>query len=226
VPQESIPEPTPPFRERHATAIGESRDVPLPDGSHLRLDTDSRVLVVVDDRSRTVHLESGQVFSEVARDPQRPFVVEAGRLTLTAVGTAFSVRRVGADIRVVVAEGTVRLGREGARDDLLAAGAIARVEGEIVQLLQGRPAEVERNLSWLSGLLTFRHTPLSDAAAEFNRYGTRRIVIRDPEIATLELGGVFQSDDVESFARGLERTFAIDADFHPDRIELSARRSP
>ena len=85
---------------------------------------------------------------------------------------------------------------------------------------------MDRNLSWRSGVLTFRHASLADAVTEFNRYGTRQIVIRDAALAALELGGVFRSGDAEVFARLLERTFPIDATINPDLIELSARRFP
>jgi transmembrane sensor len=227
LPQEAIaPVAQSPFRQRYSTAIGATQSISLPDGSRLTLDTDSQVDVTIDGKARTVQLARGQAFFEVAHDRQRPFVVDAGRLSVTAVGTAFSVRRVGLDIRVAVAEGTVRLGQAGEREDLLPAGGIARADGEVVQIQLGQPTEVERNLSWRSGVLTFRHTSLADAVAEFNRYGTRQIVIRDAEIATLELGGVFRSGDAEVFAHVLERTFPIDATISLDRIELSARRSP
>jgi ferric-dicitrate binding protein FerR (iron transport regulator) len=215
------------FQQRYVTAIGASRTVALPDGSRITLDTDSRIQVQMNARSRTVRLERGQAFFEVAHDAQRPFIVDSGRLSVVAVGTAFSVRREGPAMRVVVADGTVRLERPGERNDMLPAGGIARIQGEEpTRIHQGQAAELERNLSWRSGVLTFRRTPLSEAVAEFNRYGTRRIVIRDPRIATLELGGVFRSGDVEVFARLLETTFSIDATLHPDRIELSARRFP
>ncbi len=168
------------------------------------------------------NLDRGQGFFEVAHDSKRPFTVVTDRLRVVAVGTAFAVRREASEVRVIVSEGTVRL--EGA--GLLPAGGIARTEGDAVQMRQVPPTEVERNLSWRSGVLTFRHTPLSEAVAEFNRYGTRGIVIRDPAIASLELGGVFRSSDVEAFVHLLERTFPIDVAMLPDRIELTARRSP
>jgi len=215
------------FQQRYVTALGASRAIALPDGSRITLDTDSRIQVQMNSRVRTVKLERGQAFFEVAHDAQRPFTVDSGRLNVIAVGTAFSVRRDGPGIRVVVADGTVRLERPGERNDMLSAGGIARIQGaEPTRIHQGQAAELERNLSWRSGVLTFRRTPLSEAVAEFNRYGTRRIVIRDPRIATLELGGVFRASDVEVFARLLETTFPIDASLHPDRIELSARRFP
>lgn len=212
----------PAFRRSYSTATGASRILSLPDGSRVTLDTDSEIRVSFDARSRGVQLERGQGFFEVAHDRQRPFVVSADRLRVVAVGTAFSVRKLASEVRVVVAEGTVRLEGNG----LLPAGSIASVEGSAVQTHQGPSSEVERHLSWRTGVLTFRHTPLSEAAAEFNRYASRKIVIRDPEIASLELGGVFRSNDVEAFARLLVQTFPIDAAITPDGIELSARRSP
>ena len=112
VPEEAIaPAAQASFRQRYGTAVGATRVISLPDGSRLTLDTDSQVEVTIDGKARTVQLERGQAFFEVAHDRQRPFVVDTGRLSVTAVGTAFSVRRVGSDIRVVVAEGTVRLGQ-------------------------------------------------------------------------------------------------------------------
>jgi transmembrane sensor len=224
VPQEAIaPTVQSVFRQRYGTAIGASRVISLPDGSRLTLDTDSQVDVTMDAKVRTVRLERGQAFFEVAHNPQRPFVVVAGRMSVTAVGTAFSVRRVGLAIRVDVTEGTVRLAQPGAREEMLPAGGIARIDGQAVQIHLGQPAEVDRNLSWRSGVLAFRHTALADAVAEFNRYGTRQIVIRDARIATLELGGVFKSGDAEVFARLLERTFPIETTINPDLIELSSR---
>ena len=211
-----------PVEQRYSTVIGASRVVSLGDGSRITLDTDTRIRVSMDERSRTVHLDRGQAFFEVAKDAGRPFAVIADRLRVVAVGTAFSVRRVAADIRVVVAEGTVRVDDSGA----LEAGGTARIEGDDVRVAALAPTEVERTLSWRSGVLTFRHTPLSAAADEFNRYSTRRIVIRDASIASLELGGVFRSSDLEAFAQVLQSTLPVDAVVHPDRIELIARSSP
>jgi transmembrane sensor len=223
------------FHRRFNTAVGAARTFSLPDGSHLTLDTDTQVRVSMDGRSRVVEFDRGQVYIQVAHDSRRAFVVNAGQLSVIAVGTEFSVRGEGSDFRVVVAAGVVRLERHTgdeapavARPDdvLLRAGGIARVESDAIQVRQGQASEVEGNLSWRDGVLTFRHASLAEAAAEFNRYNTRKLVIADFTVADLDLGGVFQSSDVEAFVRLLERTFPIDAAVRTDRIELSARKSP
>ncbi len=43
------------------------------------------------DTRRTVRLLRGRAFFDVARDPDRPFTVEAGDARVTALGTAFAV---------------------------------------------------------------------------------------------------------------------------------------
>ncbi len=219
---------------RFTTVIGGLQAIPLSDGSRVTLNTDSELRIALNDRERVVEIEHGEAFFEVAHDPARPFIVKAGTRRVIAVGTQFSVRRAGADLRVVVAEGTVRYeGRAGNTQSpagapsagdvvLLPAGSIARAEGDAFQVEQRPVAEAERNLTWRNGFLTFRDTPLADAVAEFNRYNTRKIVIDDPTIAALEVGGVFRSNNVEPFVRLLQRGFAIQAAVRADRIVLTA----
>ncbi len=205
----------------------------MTDGSRVTLNTDSEIRIRLSDRQRTVDIDHGEAFFQVAHDPHRPFIVKAGKRRLIAVGTEFSVRREDERLRVVVSDGTVRYegaavaAANAASADvvLLPAGSIVRVEGEAV-LVQQRPvAEAERNLTWRNGLLTFRDTPLAEAVAEFNRYNSRKIVIEDPAIATLTVGGVFRANNVDPFVHLLERGFAIRADVRPDRVVLSRRHA-
>jgi transmembrane sensor len=99
--------------ERYTTPVGGVAIVPLQDGSRITLNTRSKVRVVLSEKERHIDLSQGEAFFEVAHDKNRPFVVQAGGKRVIAVGTQFSVRREGDDIRVVVTEGTVRLESAG-----------------------------------------------------------------------------------------------------------------
>lgn len=224
---------------RYATAVGGLTAIPLPDGSRVTLNTDSRLRVSITDRERRMILERGEAYFEVAKDPRRPFVVAAGEKRVVAVGTSFSVRRQGEDIRVSVTEGAVRflafpgqpsqLPQSGAavapRDQgvLLPSGSVAHVESTGVLVEQKPVAEIEQQLTWRSGVLTFRDTPLVDAVGEFNRYNERKIFIEDPDIAAIEVGGVFRSTDLDPFIRLIENGLALRVSQNGDRIVLSAR---
>src|SRR6218665_280925 len=74
------------------TTVGEVRRVPLADGSYASLNTASKVAVAMAPDRRSVRLEQGEAWFQVAHDRARPFVVEAGSVRVQAVGTAFSVR--------------------------------------------------------------------------------------------------------------------------------------
>jgi transmembrane sensor len=217
-------------QEHFTTAIGGLQTIPLSDGSCVLLNTDGEIRVSLTNRERRVEIDRGEAFFDVAPDARRPFVVHAGERRVIAVGTQFSVRRQERDLHVTVVEGTVRL-ESHARDTLLPAGSSAQARGDDVHVEQRPLTDVERQLTWRSGVLTFRDTTLADAVAEFNRYSTRKLVVGDPKIATLQVSGVFRSDGVDSFVRLLERGFAVQAAVQPNQIVLTAstgrdRRSP
>jgi transmembrane sensor len=230
------------------TPVGGIASVPMSDGSKVTLNTESAIRLAVSETVRAVELERGEAFFEVAKDPNRPFIVSAGNKRVVAVGTKFSVRRDGNDLRVFVTEGKVRFeddsliassavqsshqagaipdsGTVKHRDDgnamLLAAGAIARAGDSGVIVQEKSLPEVEDYLSWRSGYLTFRDIPLADAVAEFNRYNERKIFIQDPTVAAIRFSGKVRPTSFEGFVRLLESAFPIHAEHVDGRIVLT-----
>lgn len=139
---------SPPSGDRYSTPIGGIASVPLADGSHLTLNTATDLRVELTPQERHVRLEDGEAFFQVAKDPNRPFVVEVGNQRVIAVGTEFAVRRTGDDMRIVVTEGKVRV-ESGSADGTSGASHLAtahgrqRVLGVSTEMAQGRrPGEV------------------------------------------------------------------------------------
>jgi transmembrane sensor len=213
----------------YRTAIGGMQDVPLPDGSVITLSSDSRILVTLSRHERRIDLQQGEAFFKVAKDPGRPFVVSAGDRRAIAVGTRYDVRRDATSLRVIVTEGVVRLESDngpGGRDrptTLLPAGSIALATDAGVVVNSGSVQQAEEFLSWRSGFLSFHDTPLAAAAAEFNRYNVRKIVIGDASIGTLRIGGNFRWSNAETFVRLLELGFPVRAVHGRDVILLKHR---
>ena len=215
-------------RSSYRTALGKTDEVALADGSRATLSSDSRIEVALSGARRRVELAQGEAFFDVAKDPGRPFAVEAGARRVVAVGTHFSVRRDGADLRVVVTEGTVRLesepvGGHPQPTTLLPAGSIA-LAGPNGVLVRSVPVEeAERYVDWRHGFLVFRDTPLAQAAAEFNRYSARKLVIADAAAGELRVGGNFRWSNAEMFVELLEQAMPVKAERLPDRIVLRSR---
>lgn len=219
--------------DRYATPVGGIASVPMADGSKVTLNTNSQIQVAVSDTERRVELKRGEAFFEVSKDPKRPFVVYAGSKRIVAVGTKFSVRRDANDVQVVVTEGKVRVeetssaveaSRQGGSTEVvLTPGSIARAGDAGVLVQRKSVPEAETQLSWRAGVLTFRDQSLADAAAEFNRYNQRKIVIDDAAVAELKVEGNFRANNVEAFVRLLESGFPVRASVDEDRIVLTSR---
>lgn len=208
-------------RNRYTTPVGGIASVPMEDGSTITLSSNSQVRIAITQTQRRVELDQGEAFFDVAKDGARPFVVDAGERRIVAVGTQFSVRRDRDDVRVIVTEGTVRIERPSTKDTVLAAGTVALTRPEAI-IVQTKPTpELEEALSWRFGYLVFHATPLAAAVAEFNRYNPRRIIIEDPELATVPISGNFRATNVDAFVRLLRDGFAIRAHENNDEIVLS-----
>ena len=209
------------------TALGGLQTLSLADGSNTTLASNSQLDVHLSRHERRIDLSRGEAIFDVAKDPQRPFVVDTGNRQVIAVGTRFSVRRDAHELRVVVTEGTVRLqspagSGQSKPTTLLPAGSVALVRDDGVLVRSVPIADAERMLDWRDGLLVFRDTTLADAAAEFNRYNARKIQLADAEAGALRIGGSFRWDNAESFARLLERGFPVRAEYTADRIVLAS----
>jgi transmembrane sensor len=217
------------MKPSYHTAIGALQAVPLADGSRVTLNTNTQIHVAVSQSERHIDLEQGEAYFEVAKDPSRPFVVDAGSKRIIAVGTQFSVRRDAGDVQVIVTEGVVRVedrqrpaGSKLPNVTLLTAGGIAHARSDGV-LVQRKPlADVEQAMSWRSGYLIFDQTPLAQAVAEFNRYNTRQIVVESPSVASIPVGGNFRAANVDAFVRLIESDFPVVSIQQGDRIILKA----
>ncbi len=69
--------------------------------------------------------------------------------------------------------------------------------------------QVSSELAWRDGAVVFDSAPLSQAIAEIQRYTDARIIISDPTIGTLPVGGRFKTDDLQGFLDGLEAALPV-----------------
>lgn len=223
----------------YATDFGGLSRIVLDDGSVVNLNTNSLMRVQLTPELRHIVLERGEALFKVAHDKNRPFDVDAGNTTVRAVGTEFSVRvreptgatSGGKDIEVLVKEGRVAIDPPKKKDkpiervDVLPRSMSTLSAGEAVTITAKRvtteppqmqvqkvaEADVDRKLSWTEGRLWFERQTLKDVVAEFNRYNRRQMVIADPAIENLRIGGGFEATDPESFVAALEKTLGVRA---------------
>ena len=207
-------------RSDYATAVGEDRLVHLADGSQVRLDTSSEIKVHFASGVRRVELVKGQAFFQVAHDPSRPFIVQAGKTDVRATGTRFDVRRDDGVVRVTLLEGSVEVRAAQSSGP----GHWALRPGQQLRLGAGlatpTTADVTAATSWTSRRITFQAVPLSTAIAEVNRYSARKVVLDAPGVGAIPVGGVFDCGDTDAFVaavsdlQGLRAVRQADGSIH------------
>lgn len=197
--------------EHYETDVGERRVVTLADGSLMRLNTDTAVTVDLAPGQRSIRLLRGEASFDVAHDKARPFVVAADDARVRAVGTAFTVRLRRDLTEVTVSEGIVGVRDGGKGERHVAAGNAAAVRRGTIAVTALAHTDIQRRLAWQDGRLSFDGDTLEQAVDEFNRYRTVPIVIGDPALAGVRIGGTFRSDRSADFARALEQSFGIRA---------------
>jgi transmembrane sensor len=190
---------------QYSTVLGAQLDQTLPDGSQVELNSATKVEIRFSQRSRQLDLVSGEAYFDVKHDAKIPFVVYAGSYRVTAVGTAFSVRRDQDQLIVVVNQGTVRIDKiDGTDARLVNAGMLAQVGTNGVVIAPSGIDKVEQALAWREGLLSFDQTTLADISAEFNRYNGQKLYVTG-RLQSRRMGGIFKATDMAAFVSVLVR---------------------
>ncbi len=210
------------------TTLGEVRKVPLEDRTIASLNSDSHLEVSMTPKLRRIVLVSGEALFEVAKNPQRPFVVEAGDVFVRAVGTAFSVRRRTTGADVLVTEGVVEAwnagGSGGARRIAAGEQAFVPYRAEPISVLAA-PREIERKLAWREGNIILDNQTLAEAVLEFNRYNRLKIIIADPALGSHRLVGQYRADQPEQFVDAVQALMDVPVAKTGDRLAIGREKS-
>ena len=223
-----------------ATEVGEQRLVTLNDGTHVFLNTATRLTVKYDAGTRLVELKTGEALFDVAKRPNWPFIVVAGDRKIRALGTSFVVRRDETQTAVTLVEGTVTVTRDESaaqarvkpslNETQAASQAFTLKPGQKLTFLAGQTrldtTSAEKAVAWRRGEIIFDDTPLSAAAAELNRYSKDKLVIEQPKAQEVLVTGLFQTGDSLSFAHAVAESFGLTVQEKNDEIVVSGAPVP
>ncbi|MDZ7855904.1 sigma-70 family RNA polymerase sigma factor [Sphaerotilus sp.] len=202
-----------------ATRRGQTLRQPLPDGSVLSLDALSAAELTYYAARRSVALRAGAAFFDVARDADRPFVVDAGNARITVPGTRFGVEIANDRVDVQVESGRVQVqalaGHDGraAEPVLLGAGQALRVVSSAAAGGAASYAALPHVAAgavapWRNGALWFDATPLSDAVQRLARYGSGAVTVA-PEVATLPVSGQVRISQAQDWLAALPAVLPV-----------------
>jgi len=196
---------SPPNERVFSTQVGGHEVVSFADGSKVELNTNTTLRTRMTTQERVVWLDKGEAFFQIRHDAAHPFVVMVGDRRITDLGTQFVVRRGPGGLKVAVMQGRVWFDpadrQQASQSAMLIPGDVATVSQDKMRVTHASQRALAKGLSWRRGVLVFDNTTLADAAAELNRYNSKKLVIADPAIASETIGGTFGTNDIEAFAR-------------------------
>ena len=202
----ALPQFLTPSKATYTTRTTAQR-IALKDGSAILLGPHSRLTVSVSGQD---HLAlSGGAWFDIHHDPEHARSIEAGSIEIGDIGTRFDVQAEGAQVRVAVAEGEVKV-------DSPALGAPIR-------LAQGRGLIFDGNAGtailrdvtpasiglWRSGRLTYRDTPLSLVATDISRYAGVRVEVA-PSLRDRGFSGTLVINNGEAALRDLSQLMGLE----------------
>ncbi len=207
----------------YATPLGGRELLTLADGSQIELNTDTVLRVATGTPNREVWLDKGEAFFEIKHDAAHPFVVNTGAQRIVDLGTKFTARRDGSQTEVSLLEGRAKIETTGnvARYAILSPGDVAVATAEKVSVSAKTTQELADQLGWQRGMLVFRHTPLAEAAAAFNRYNDKQIVIAGSQIGRLTINGTFPTNATDLFSRAAKDAFGLQVEKQQGKTIIS-----
>ena len=218
------------FGETHTTRTGEMRTVQFNEGSVAYLNTRTEVRWLGSDEDRRVELVTGEALFDVVHDENRPFSVVLEGSEIRVLGTRFNVyRKDGGDVVVTVLEGTVEVrgfGQGASRPEWVRrVKANQQIQYRSIGLVS-EPHETDPLVAvkWRSGLLQIPEgSMLPQVLDELTRYTDKRILIRDPRLATVNVGGVFSTRNVREALQRLQTVAPIEVHESEDLYTLDVR---
>jgi transmembrane sensor len=214
----------------YTTAVGQRREIELPDKSVITLNTNTSVLVTYSARERNVWLARGEATFQVVHEEERPFFVRVDqRYGFQAVGTQFDIRVLTPDsVELIVTEGTVKLVDKPLEHPEIP--ALARLQANMtnedtfidaLQSVQVEPGlqfprklesgEASDLLAWRHGRIIFKGQPLEDVLAEMSRYTNIQFVLCDQDLRGIRVSGDFRTGDIGGFLRSLRTNYRVDS---------------
>ena len=187
-----------------STSFGEKKEILLPDGSAVVLNSCSSVAYPehFNRNQRSLQL-TGEAFFKVAPDKKRPFTVKTQLFEVVVLGTEFNIKSYQEDklTSVEVREGKVQvnLPEEQIRLKRDQKMVIDKMSGEFAkQVGDGRVA------TWIQGTLHFHQTPIEDVAHELERRFHCRIVFDSATKLDNRISGEHEQEDLESILQSIE----------------------
>lgn len=198
----------------------------LPDGTRIWLNSDSELKYGkrFNGHERCVEL-TGEAYFEVAKNPDAPFTVLAGGISVRALGTSFNIKAYPSDdvVTAYLKEGKVNIQS--------AAESILLMPGECVnyhyasQRMEKTVAENNHTfLAWHNNQLIFEDEPLVNIARVLEQQYNIKVDIRDERIKNYMYNGTLENTSLVNILDLLTLTSPLVYEYKDSTVIFSLKK--
>ena len=180
----------------------------LEDGSHVELNARTSLQTDFRYHRRVAHLDQGEAFFSVTKDPTHPFYVITPAGTVRVLGTKFNVRSLGDQTEVTLLEGSVAIERPDRAPTKIVPGQRAEFSRGSMATSSLEPTALSASVSWLKGQIVLDGLSLAEAAERLSAFHGVRIDV-DPAVCRLSPGGIYPLDDLKAFLSAVETVLPV-----------------
>ena len=203
------------------TKYGEMSNVLLSDGSNVTLNVGSEIRFNENfsGNTREVGL-NGQAFFDVARNKNKPFIINTGNLQVTVLGTAFDVKSYNDDdfACITVIRGKVRV-TSPKNEYTIVPNEQAFFQKSTGKLIK-REVKSSDFIKWTNGTLYFDQTPVEEMVRRLERWYNVKIQVNDPDILSRTVTGEYINESLVSVLKTLEFSLNIKYEFNEKVVTL------
>ncbi len=175
---------------------------------------------------RSIWLEEGEAFFDVAHDPAHPFVVHTGPLTTTALGTTFNIRTYATENKVTVAlfTGKVKIDHlnpagNKASSMILLPSEQVRFDRRQLSLSKSSFAKPEEVAAWKKGYLYFKDAAFNELSNNIeNHFGVT--VINQSNKTAWNYTGTFRNESLNDVMKTICLATSLSYTIKTDTVYL------
>lgn len=207
-------------RERVEILAGKGvrKEIKLPDGTLVRLNSQSKISYdpdMLSNETREVEL-SGEAYFNVAHDKERPFIATTSKIAVRVLGTEFNIREYPGEVKseTTLINGSIELSINDRSDQKFILkprekfallqktdrssnsnnNAVLMIEN--ISPVRFGDKEYIREISWVENKLVFENESFEDLVPKLEQWYNVKIELSNPEIKSFRFTGIFIDENV------------------------------
>lgn len=203
---------------------GGNKKVILSDSSIVWLKGNSSIFYSKEfsDEARNVKL-TGEALFEIAKDADRPFIIECGGLKATVLGTSFNIKSNEDDIEVFVLTGKVALSSEGSSEDLIVhpnEKAVYHTAGNQLAKVKAQEDERAIKIAGTQYSMRFSATRMKEIVRRIEGKFDVRVFLSDEKLNNCTITADFTDQSLDRTLNMISQTLGIEYKIEDNQVTL------